>query len=127
MSDPTHRRGGNPAMVKGGPSLNPRGRPRRGLSLAEAMRERFPLQRICDLAEELATGADDDRVRMQALSFIADRAHGKAPQVVKFESDDGDEFNLSGVPVERQIALLGALDALDEIAVTSEADEAVEH
>lgn len=52
------------------------GRPRVGLSLANAIRRRFPPERIVDMAESLA-GSDDERVRMALLQWIADRGFGK--------------------------------------------------
>jgi hypothetical protein len=88
MSDPTQRKDddvtvlaapkrGNPLMRAGAPSLNPRGRPKVGQSLAEAMRAHFSPQTIIELAESL-TRSEDDRVRMVALQFIAERSWGKA-------------------------------------------------
>lgn len=65
-------------MRAGAPSLNPRGRPRIGQSLAEAIREHFSPDTIIELAEKL-TRSEDDRVRMVALQFIAERGYGKAP------------------------------------------------
>lgn len=99
MSDPTEsKRRGNPAMRAGGPSLNPKGRPKLGDSLAEAMRLRFPVERICDLAEALVTGAESETVRMSALQMIAERTAGKAPQVVEMtvgQRGDDDLIDLT--------------------------------
>jgi hypothetical protein len=77
MSDPIPKRRGNPAMVAGGPSLNPHGRPRRGQSIAEAIRRRVDPDRIAELAEQLAESAESETVRLAALSFLADRSEGR--------------------------------------------------
>jgi len=111
---------GNPMMVKGGPSLNPAGRPKVGLSLAEAMRKRFPVSRIVDMAEQMFADATDERVKMQALQFIADRAHGKVLSTTEITINDGTgetaSVDWSKVPVERRRALLNALSEVDGMA-----------
>lgn len=65
-----------------GQSGNPAGRPKVGESLASAMRHKFPPDRICELAEKLATTAESDQVRLSALQFIAERGHGKVTTVI---------------------------------------------
>jgi hypothetical protein len=70
---------GNPAMVKGGPSLNPGGRPKLGHALAEQVRA------LCDPAEIAAflvsvMKGPQWRIadRMQAARELLDRGWGKA-------------------------------------------------
>lgn len=110
-----------------GATGNAKGRPKLGLSLAEAMRERFPVERICEIAESLVTGAEDDRVRMQALTFIADRAHGKPLQAIELKQPDVtsevDLDTVKAIPLDRKIALLKAADEIDAIAKAASADE----
>jgi hypothetical protein len=79
MSDPTTKKpkGGNPAMRKGAPSLNPKGRPRLGTSLAEALRAKLPAEEHASMLVDLATKATSEQVRLSALLAIGDRAHGK--------------------------------------------------
>lgn len=50
------RRRGNPAWVKGGPSPNPGGRPRKGTALSERIRERIDPDELIDLAVRIAQG-----------------------------------------------------------------------
>jgi hypothetical protein len=98
-------------MTKGAPSLNPRGRPRVGDSLADAMRRKFPPERIVDLAERLVETAESEQVRLAALQMIAERAHGKVPSDLNINasttSDDEDRAaRIAAMPLEqRKVAL----------------------
>ena len=115
-------------MVRGGPSLNPHGRPRTGTSLAEAMRKRFPVEDIVELAAKLAT-CDDAKVRMSALQFIADRAHGKvinATDVTLNDGRTGARIDWSTVPIERRRLLMNALTEVDQITAAAEGDDVLE-
>jgi hypothetical protein len=72
---PPRRRPGNPAMRRGAPSLNPRGRPPGGLTLAAAIRKRWPPERIVQLAEQLlATARPAEALRV--LDLLARRGYG---------------------------------------------------
>jgi hypothetical protein len=62
-------------MRRGGPSLNPRGRPRVGESLAAALRHRLPPERIAELAVQLLAGDASADVRLAALDWIARRGY----------------------------------------------------
>lgn len=96
------------------------GRPRVGLSLAAAMRRKFPPDRIVELAEKLATTADDERVRMVALQFIAERAYGKIVSAPDHDEDD-DAIGVSAFPLKERRAMLTAMTKM--AAVESPLDE----
>lgn len=108
------------ALFAKGQSGNVNGRPKVGLSLAEAMRKRFPPSVVVDMAAELATNADDERVRMQALQFIADRAYGKVLTTTEVTINDGTGETASvdwkNVPIERRRQLMNALSEVDGMA-----------
>jgi len=87
MSDPIPKKRGNPNMVAGGKSLNPNGRPRLGESLAEAFRGQCSPERIVELVVRLAESATSEQVRLAAIHFIADRAHGKSRESVDLQVD----------------------------------------
>lgn len=101
---------------KPGESGNTKGRPRIGQSLAYAMRNKFPPERIVALAEDLVTGADDERVRMVALQFIADRAYGKVVDAEDPASDDDTPIDVSAVPLEERRAMLTAMTKMAAIS-----------
>lgn len=134
MDDHIPKRIGNPAWVKGGASPNPAGRKSVGDSLADAMRRKFPPARIVELAERLAETADSDSVRLSALLFIADRAHGKVATDLNLHAtmSDGEDARanaalIANAPlaarrealayVQRSRALLAAAAAIDTTAI----------
>ena len=134
---------GNPNMVKGGPSINPRGRPRgrfRPLSdalrqelLAEPKRARRIVRRLIQMAE----GGD-----LKAMDMIMDRTEGKAVQSIEvgepgaFMDEDEriakdaelqDEMNVKSKDKEEKsralltgfqasIAAVATVEALGEVA-----------
>lgn len=108
------------ALFQKGQSGNVNGRPKVGLSLAEAMRKRFPVAAIVDMAAQMFADATDERVKMQALQFIADRAHGKVLSTSEVTINPGTgevgQVDWSKVPVERRRALLAALSDVDGMA-----------
>lgn len=79
MSDQPKRGGGNPAWVKGGPSPNPHGRPRRGEALADLIRERVPREWLVGRVVELAK-SEDERVALAALAWLRDAAYPRPEQ-----------------------------------------------
>ena len=70
------RRRGNPRMVKGAPSMNPHGRPSVGLSLADAVRRRFPPERILAIAAAILDGDAPASVKQRTLEFLDRRGYG---------------------------------------------------
>jgi hypothetical protein len=74
------RRRGNPSMTRGGPSLNPFGRPRISQSLADALRRRFPVERIVELASAIvADPGTPGRIKLATLEWIGRRGYGLLP------------------------------------------------
>lgn len=62
-------------MRRGGPSINPHGRPLLGKSLADALRHRVSAERIAELAVQLLDGDADADVKLRALDWIARRGY----------------------------------------------------
>lgn len=134
MSEPIpptpKRRGGNPNMRAGGPSLNPHGRPKRGLSLAEAIRERVDPAWIAERAVALAETAESEATRLAALSLIADRGWGKPLSTVEVTASIDARaaavvapLNWGNVPLEQRKAALEALRAARAAGALPPADE----
>jgi hypothetical protein len=110
-----------------GHSGNPRGRLPVGLTLADAIRRRFPPERIVDLLEKL-TEATDERVRMMATQALADRGYGKVLTEVEITSRQPEaKVDWSTVTPERRRELMAAADEIEAIAETSGADDSVAH
>jgi hypothetical protein len=78
-SGPKKRR---PTAWKPGQSGNPKGRPKSGESLAEALRGAVSPKALLDRMKWLADHAESETVRFHAISWLAERGWGKAPQVV---------------------------------------------
>ena len=72
----TRKRRGGPNMVRGGPSLNPKGRPSVGLSLANAIRRGVTLEDLVAKAVEL-THSKDEKIRLAAIRLLMERGFGK--------------------------------------------------
>ena len=68
-----------------GSTANPRGRPPRGFSFAEAVRERVDPEVLITRALEILDGADK-KLALQAAKFLADRGWGKPIETVKLEA-----------------------------------------
>lgn len=103
---------------KAGQSGNPKGRPRSGEALSEIVREEVTPKGIIKRMQHLADNALSEQVRFHALTWLADRGYGKAPQEVVVHR---------GNPFSRRVkdlteAQLLALAALDEPVADSEAD-----
>lgn len=115
MSDQTEtpaRRGGNPNWVKGGPSPNPRGRPRSGLAFAERVRERIDPDLVIDLA--LRVAADETMTpdaRLAALLPLIDRGFIRPPvtAAIAMETTSTPAFDWSRIPLERRRDVLEAI------------------
>lgn len=82
-----------------------------------------------ELVEEIWPDIDDVQ---EASDWLADRGIGKPVQAVELRVDDTPAeaetpIDWSKIPIEERQRLLEALNALDGITVTAEADETVEH
>lgn len=93
---------------KPGEVTNPRGRPPVGKSLAYAIRNRFPPERIVDIAEKLVE-SDDERVSMVALQFLTDRGFGKVPDAPTNDNEDDDVIEVGHIPIEERRAALTSI------------------
>lgn len=110
---------------KPGESGNPKGRPPVGRSLADALRRRFPPDRVVDIAESL-TESEDDRVRMIALQFIADRGYGKVVDTSAPDADD-DSIDLSHIPIDERRLMLTTVTRMAALSVSAPDGNGVEH
>ena len=112
-------------MVKGGPSLNPRGRPRNALALAPRVRDGTRNgQDLIDFALAVFHG-DEDVVgagvpladRWRALEWLADRGYGKAAQIIELVAQPSgiDLARLTPSQIESLERLLA--DAVDAVSL----------
>lgn len=97
---------------KAGQSGNPKGRPRSGESLAEVVRSEVSQVAIIKRMQRLADSAESETVRYHALSWLAERGYGKAPQEVIVHQ--GNEYARRVRGKDLSITQLEALAALDE-------------
>jgi hypothetical protein len=118
-----------PRKIRGKPfapgnRANPSGRPRRGESLAEAVRSKWPAAKIVEVMTKHAKSKDPG-VSSRATEWLADRGYGKAPQAVDLTVQQVEEaapVDWGAVPLERQKALIGALKIADEVALPGDGD-----
>lgn len=67
---------------------NRNGRPRVRDSLADAVRRKWPPDRILELAERLLTAEDSDSdMQYRVMTFLADRGYGKAKETVEIQTE----------------------------------------
>lgn len=113
---------GNPNMRKGGPSVNPRGAPKKIESLAQAAREAVTPADLAKKMLRLADSAESEQVRYQALAWLADRAHGKVTSehaVTVSQGEDGPRLRTDLTIDEQREALV----YLDKLLVAPESTE----
>lgn len=84
-------------------SPNPKGRPPVGQTLAAALRDRLPVEKLVEVAEELLASPDEN-IRLKTLQLVFDRAHGKVLTTVE----------VTGEMSPVQAALLSALQLTPE-------------
>lgn len=70
----------------GDPRINRKGRPSVGQSLADAVRRKYPPEKIIELAEK-HLASDDEKVAFAAVTFLADRGYGKAKETVEIQTE----------------------------------------
>jgi hypothetical protein len=78
-------------MRRGAPSLNPHGRPRVGLSLANAIRARFPPEVIVSMAAHILEGDAPANIKLGTLEFLAKRGYGAIASLATTRRD-GDQI-----------------------------------
>lgn len=104
-----------------GNNANPRGRPSVGASLADAIRRRFPPERIVDHAEkllDLALEQGDVSAGAKVLQILTDRGYGKI--LTEAAEAGGLSPQLAAMveamrmtPHERNLAIVDAGEAID--------------
>ncbi len=121
--NPSSRPRGNPNWVPGGPSPNPRGRPRVGHALAERIRERLDPDAVIELALEVAADVTlPAERRLAALYGLADRGFTK-PAVdtnISVNTSTTPQRDWSAVPLAERRELLARLQNVPTLD-TSEA------
>jgi hypothetical protein len=107
---------------KPGEVTNPRGRPPVSLSLADAIRRKFPPEKMVEIAESLLA-SKDDRVRLGAFQTIQERGYGKVLSTVEITTHQPDaSVDWSKVSMERKLELLAAADQMEALAPVDESE-----
>lgn len=75
------RRPGNPAMRRGAPSLNPKGRPPSWLALSNAVRARFPAAVLVEMAAHILESNELAEIKLRTLEWLATRGYGPIRKV----------------------------------------------
>jgi predicted HAD superfamily Cof-like phosphohydrolase len=88
------------------------GRPKRAPTLAAALRDAFPVERLVEIAEKMIA-SDSDEVRFRTLMQIFDRCHGKVADKLELSRGDDAEPNEDQFADQMTDAELDALDELD--------------
>lgn len=92
-----------------GASGNPRGRPRRGDSLAECLREKIPNEQIVEKATALLASKNESTV-LQALQFVAQYSGHKPPERHEVRAGSIDEPEDLSMLTNEQLAELADLE-----------------
>lgn len=87
------------------------GRPRRPPTLAAALREAFPVERLVKIAEEMMLSSNED-VRFKTLLQILDRCHGKVAEKIEL-GPPGSLDDDRAAAAQLTDAQLDALEELD--------------
>lgn len=95
------------------------GRPRRAPTLAAALRDAFPIERLVKIAEEMIASESDD-VRFRTLMQILDRTHGK----VSDKLEVGPAGSMSELDEDAAADLLSDAE-LDELDRLDDAKQAI--
>lgn len=96
-------------MQRGAPSLNPKGRPRTGESLAEAARDKVSPEQLVEKLLKLADTAQSEQVRLAALLAIGERGYGKVASVIDAKLSQGTtatSSKLAAMSLDERRALL---------------------
>lgn len=84
---------GNPKFVKGGPSPNPKGRPKDALKLKNLCQELG--QEAINVLKKAMKEAPEWSDRIKAAKEILDRGYGKPAQAVELSGPDGEPFTVN--------------------------------
>lgn len=109
------RRRGNPLMQKGKPSLNPRGRPPSGSSLAEKIRETIEPEEIVACVASVMRNSFKSADRLAAAKFLSEFGWSKPPSLAGVQiNDHRNSSALSATILERiENASLGETEAME--------------
>ena len=106
------RRAPTPGSWRPGQSGNPRGRPRKGSALTDAIRSKVDPHELVDIALDLARNGETESTKVQALHWLRDSGytrpaerHEIAPGAI---DDDGEDLS------HLSIDTLRALDELEQ-------------
>lgn len=91
-----------PASWRPGQSGNPKGRPRKGNALTEAVRESAEPHELVAIALELARNGESESTRLQALAWLRDSGYTRPAErheVAAVAADD--DSDLDGLTVEQ--------------------------
>lgn len=93
-----------PHRWRPGQSGNPRGRPRKGSALTDAIQAKVDTAELVDIALQLARSGEAESTRLQALAWLRDsgytRPAEKHEHVVGASDDDLDE-DLDGLTIDQ--------------------------
>lgn len=108
-----------PHRWKPGQSGNPRGAPRKGNALAQAIRWKADPNELVDIALDLARNGEAESTRMQALTWLRDSGylrpaerHELIARTDRGDLDD-DDLALDGLSLDQLLALQAARAAFD--------------
>jgi hypothetical protein len=77
---------------------------------------------VVDIAERLIE-SDDDRVRMAAMQFIADRGYGKVREVPDGQIADRDDvIDVSQIPLDERRQMLVAITRMSALSAAPVGD-----
>jgi hypothetical protein len=99
---------GNPGWRKGGPSPNPRGRPRSTTSLAETIRKYTDQHALVMEMNRLVFNSHSEQIRVAAATWLAERGFKKPAQVIEVAQVDAEFDGLSLEELELEEALVRA-------------------
>jgi hypothetical protein len=106
---PKKKRKPPPTAWKSGQSGNPKGRPKSGESLSEAVRAHVTPKALIDRMKWLADNAESEMVRFHAVNWLADRGHGKAPQEVVISKKNPFAGKVKGLSIA-QLEVIATID-----------------
>lgn len=113
-ASPHPKRAPSPASWKPGQSGNPKGRPRKGDALSEAIREHVNPTELIEVARGIMEDEDANQsVRLQAAQFLAERGYRRPVEQHEHgpigASDDDGDADLEGLTPDelREIVEIG--------------------
>jgi hypothetical protein len=99
-----------PASWRPGQSGNPKGRPRKGSALTDAIRAKVDPTELIEIALKLARDGEAESTRLQALAWLRDSGYLKPAErhehgvAGTFDEDDDEDLSLYTVEQLEQLA-----------------------